>query len=150
MKFARINPCQPLAKKKIRLFLTLGSFAVALPLCLSRGPCGMPSPAAPMVAGADRLWVINRTSIINPIPLSYRDKIARIPGVKCITHDNWFGGIYKMKRISFRNLSLTRKTSARSFPNLIVPDDQWNAFVKTEQGVICRCAHRRTLRLENR
>ena len=32
------------------------------------------------VVGADRLVVINRTSIIQPLPLSYDDKIRRIPG----------------------------------------------------------------------
>ena len=32
------------------------------------------------IAGADRLVVINRTSIIQPLPLAYGDKIKRIPG----------------------------------------------------------------------
>ena len=34
------------------------------------------------IAGANRLVTINRVSIIQPMPLSYRDKILRIPGVK--------------------------------------------------------------------
>jgi len=39
-----------------------------------------------------RLVIINRISIIQPLPISYQDKILRIPGVQALTHNNWFGG----------------------------------------------------------
>ena len=84
-----------LFRKKIRLILTLGSFAVALFLFAFLGVVKDAFGRGADVAGADRLVVINRTSIINTIPLSYRDKILRIPGVASITHNNWFGGIYQ-------------------------------------------------------
>src|SRR5208282_3057189 len=93
MKFARIIWAN-LLRKKVRLLLTLGSFAVALFLFAFLAVVRDAFNRGADVAGADRLIVINRTSIINSIPLSYRDKILRIPGVKVITHDNWFGGVY--------------------------------------------------------
>jgi putative ABC transport system permease protein len=135
MKFARIIFAN-LLRKKIRLFLTLGSFAVALFLFVFLAVVRDAFTRGADVAGADRLWVINRTSIINPIPLSYRDKIARIPGVKCVTHDNWFGGIYQDEKNFFPQFVIDPENQRQVFPELIVPDDQWNAFVKDRQGVI--------------
>jgi len=53
-----------LTRKKIRLLLTLGSFAVALLLfAFSGGREGFVPPRTD-IAGADRLIIINRTSII--------------------------------------------------------------------------------------
>jgi putative ABC transport system permease protein len=89
MKFSRLILAN-LFRKKIRLLLTLGSFAVALLLFAFLAVVKDSFRRGADIAGADRLISINRTSIINPLPLSYRDKIARIPGVKAVTHNNWF------------------------------------------------------------
>ena len=32
---------------------------------------------------------------IQPIPVSYIEKIRAVPGVKLVTHASWFGGIYQ-------------------------------------------------------
>jgi len=135
MKFARIIFAN-LKRKPIRLLLTLGSFAVALFLFVFLAVVGDAFNRGADVAGADRLVIINRTSIINPIPLSYRDKILRIPGIKCITHDNWFGGIYKDEKNFFPQFVIDPENQRQVFPELIVPDDQWAAFLKDRQGAI--------------
>jgi putative ABC transport system permease protein len=84
-----------LGRKKIRTALTLGSFAVALflfgLLVAIRGSFNQGID----VAGKDRLMVINRTSLIQPLPLPYRDRILRIPGVSAVTFASWFGGVYQ-------------------------------------------------------
>ena len=79
---------------------------------------------------------INRTSIINHIPLSYRDKILRIPGVNYVTHNNWFGGMYKEEKNFFPQFVIDPENQRQVFPELIVPDDQWNTFLKDRQGAI--------------
>jgi putative ABC transport system permease protein len=125
-----------LFRKKIRLILTIGSFAVALFLfaflAVVRDAFGRGSD----VAGADRLVVINRTSIINPIPLKYSGQILRIPGVKYVTHNNWFGGIYQEEKNFFPQFVIDPENQRRVVPELIVPDDQWNNFLKDRQGAI--------------
>jgi putative ABC transport system permease protein len=88
------------------------------------------------LASADRLITINRTSIINLIPLSYRDKMLRIHGVKYVTHNNWFGGIYKEEKNFFPQFVIDPENQRKVFPELIVPDDQWKAFVNDRQGAI--------------
>ena len=135
MKFSRIILAN-LLRKKVRLILTLGSFAVALFLfsflAVVRDAFGRGAD----LASADRLITINRTSIINLIPLSYRDKMLRIHGVKYVTHNNWFGGIYKEEKNFFPQFVIDPENQRKVFPELIVPDDQWKAFVNDRQGAI--------------
>ena len=135
MKFARIIWAN-LMRKKIRLLLTIGSFAIALFLfsflAVVRDAFGRGAD----LASADRLIVINRTSIINLIPLSYRDKILRIHGVKYVTHNNWFGGTYIEEKNFFPQFVIDPENQRQVVPELMVPDDQWNAFVKDRQGAI--------------
>lgn len=135
MKFSRLILAN-LFRKKIRLVLTIGSFAVALFLFAFLSVVRDAFSRGADVAGADRLVIINRTSIINPLPLSYRDKILRIPGVKVITHNNWFGGIYQDEKNFFPQFVIDPENQRQVFPELIVPDDQWATFLKDRQGAI--------------
>jgi putative ABC transport system permease protein len=135
MKFARLIWAN-LFRKKVRLVLTIGSFAVALFLFAFLAVVRDAFGRGADVAGADRLVIINRTSIINPIPLSYRDKILRIPGVKVITHNNWFGGVYQDEKNFFPQFVIDPENQRQVFPELIVPDDQWKEFVNDRQGAI--------------
>lgn len=125
-----------LFRKKIRLLLTIGSFAVALFLFAFLGVVRDAFGRGADVAGADRLVIINRTSIINPIPLSYRDKILRIPGVKYITHNNWFGGVYKDEKNFFPQFVIDPENQRQVFPEFSIPDDQWNRFLKDREGAV--------------
>jgi putative ABC transport system permease protein len=135
MKFSRIILAN-LFRKKVRLLLTIGSFAVALFLFVFLAVVSDAFNRGADVAGADRLVVINRTSIINLIPLSYRDKILRIPGVKVVTHNNWFGGTYIDEKNFFPQFVIDPQSQREVFPELIVPDDQWANFLKDRQGAI--------------
>jgi putative ABC transport system permease protein len=139
MKFARIIFAN-LFRKKVRLLLTIGSFAVALFLFAFLAVVRDAFGRGADVAGADRLVIINRTSIINPIPLSYRDKILRIPGVKTITHNNWFGGIYQEEKNFFPQFVIDPENQRQVVPELMVSDDEWNNFLKDRQGAIVGAA----------
>jgi putative ABC transport system permease protein len=129
-----------LFRKKARFILTIGSFAVALflfsVLAVVRGAFS----GGVDIAGADRLVVINRTSIIQPLPLAYADKIKRIPGVKEITYANWFGGVYQDERNFFPQFAINVETQRKVFPEFDIPEDQWQAFVKDRQGAIAGAA----------
>jgi putative ABC transport system permease protein len=118
------------------LILTVGSFAVALFLfaflAVVRGAFNRGAD----IAGADRLVVINRVSIIQPLPIAYRDKIQRIPGVKFVTHNNWFGGVYQDEKNFFPQFVIDVENQRKVIPELVVPDDQWQNFVKDRQGAI--------------
>lgn len=125
-----------LFRKKIRTVLTIGSFAVALflfgLLAVVRGAFNQGVD----IAGADRLVVINRVSIIQPLPISYQERLLRIPGVKQVTHANWFGGVYQDERNFFAQMAIADDTFRSMFPEYVIPDDQWQAYMGDRQGAI--------------
>jgi putative ABC transport system permease protein len=94
-----------LFRKKVRLILTIGSFAIALVL-------------------------------FKTMPISYDDQVRAIPGVKYVTHDHWFGGVYQEEKNFFPQFVIDVENHRKVYPEFIVPDDQWNTFVKDQQGAI--------------
>ena len=134
MKFSRIILAN-LLRKKVRLVLTIGSFAVALFLFAFLGVV-RDAFSRDNLASANRLVIINRTSIINPLPLSYRERILRIPGVKCVTHNNWFGGTYIEEKNFFPQFVIDPENQRQVVPEFVVPDDQWKAFLGDREGAI--------------
>jgi putative ABC transport system permease protein len=125
-----------LFRKKLRTALTVGSFIVALFLfgflAIIHGAF---SGGADLV-GIDRLMVINKVSIIQTLPLSYRDQIQRIPGVKYVTYQSWFGGIYQDPKNFFPSFAVDPDTQRLVFPELALPDDQWKDFLGDREGAI--------------
>jgi putative ABC transport system permease protein len=125
-----------LLRRKVRTGLTMGSFAVALflfgILAVVRGAFQQGVD----VAGADRLVVVNKVSIIQPLPLSYRNRLARIPEVKQVTFANWFGGVYQDERNFFPQFAIDHETYQQLFPEFVIPDDQWQAFLADREGCI--------------
>jgi putative ABC transport system permease protein len=125
-----------LFRKKTRTALTAGSFAVALFLFGILAVVDGAFQQGVDVAGVDRLVVLNRVSIIQPLPLAYRDRLARIPGVTQVTFANWFGGVYQDERNFFPQFAIDRESYRQMFPEFVIPDDQWQAFLADKAGAI--------------
>ena len=125
-----------LFRKKLRTTLTIGSFAVAMLLFGLLAVIHGAFNQGIDVAGVDRLMVINKVSIIQPLPISYRDQILRIPGVKSVTFDVWFGGIYQDPKNFFPSFAIDVDNQRQVYPEQVVSDDQWNAFVADREGAI--------------
>lgn len=125
-----------LFRKKIRTVLTIGSFAVALflfgLLAVVRGAFNQGVD----VAGADRLVVINKVSIIQPLPIAYKDRLLRIPGITEVTHANWFGGVYQDERNFFSQMAVDDATFRSVYPEYVIPEDQWQAYLGDREGAI--------------
>ena len=125
-----------LFRKKIRLTLTVGSFAIALVLFTFLAVVKSAFNRGIDIAGADRLVVVDRVGLMNLMPISYAEKIAAIPGVKAVTHDHWFGGVYQDEKNFFPQFVIDVENHRKVYPEFKVPDDQWNNFVKDRQGAI--------------
>ena len=135
MKFRRLVFAN-LFRKKIRTLLTLGSFAVALflfgLLFVVRGAFSQ----GVEVAGTDRLVIINRVSIIQPLPLAYKERLLRIPGVKVVTFASWFGGVYQDERNFFPQIAIDIENQRAVYPEFMIPDEQWEAFLVDREACI--------------
>jgi putative ABC transport system permease protein len=125
-----------LFRKKIRLILTIGSFAVALFLFTFLAVVRGAFSRGTDLAGADRLVVINRAGLINTMPLSYVDRVAAIKGVKAVTHNNWFGGVYQDEKNFFPQFVIDPDNQRQVMTEMHVPDDQWKIFLNDQQGAV--------------
>src|SRR5437868_4657407 len=135
MKYAHLILAN-FSRKKIRTVLTIGSFMVALFLFGLLAIVRLSFNGGVDVTGADRMVTINRVSIIQPLPLSYRERLLRIPGVKEATFANWFGGVYQDEKNFFPQFAIDKDTYRQMFKEFIVPDDQWQAFLNDREGAI--------------
>ena len=125
-----------LFRRRIRTGLTVGSFAVALflfgILAVVRGAFHQGID----VAGTDRLVIINKVSLIQPLPFAYRDRLLRIPGVAQATFANWFGGVYQDEKNFFPQFAIDKEHYRDLFPEFLIPDDQWQAFLADKEGCV--------------
>jgi len=135
MKFRKLIFAN-LFRKKLRLVLTVVSFAVALFLFTFLAVVRGAFSRGTELAGADRLVVINRVGLINTMPLAYGDKIRQIRGVKFATHNNWFGGVYQDEKNFFPQFVIDPDNQRHVMTEMRVPDDQWKTFVGDRQGAI--------------
>jgi len=135
MKFFRLVFAQ-LLRKKVRTTLTIGSFAVALFLYGLLVAIRIAFVGGADVAGVDRLAVINKTSLIMPLPFSYRDRIARIPGVTGVTFATWFGGVYQDEKNFFAQYAVDKDTWFDIYSDYIVPKDQRDTFMRDRQACL--------------
>lgn len=122
-----------LLRKKFRTFLTIGSFVVALFLF---GLLNTIENAFNNVelAGANRLIIRNRVSLIQPLPYSYWDQLKRMDGVEEVTYFVWFGGVYQDRKNFFPNFAADAETAFRVHPEYEVTEDQRDAFMRDRQG----------------
>jgi putative ABC transport system permease protein len=88
------------------------------------------------IAGADRLMMIHRVSIIQPLPSSYGAKIRSTPGVTDITHANWFGGYYQEPTNFLANMAVDPESWLRIYPEFQLPEEQKQAWFKDRTGAI--------------
>ncbi len=135
MKFFRLVWAN-LRRKKVRTTLTIGSFAVALFLyALLIAIRGAFSGGAD-VAGVDRLNVINKVSLIMPLPFSYRDRILGVPGVSGVTYATWFGGVYQDEKNFFPQFAVDKDTWFDVYSEYRVGKDQREAFMRDRQACL--------------
>lgn len=90
-------------------------------------------------SAANRMITHHSVSFIFPVPLPYRQQIARVPGVAAVSWANWFGGVYGDPN-DFKNfwprLAVDPATFFDLYPEFQVPPDQLAAFQKERNACI--------------
>lgn len=88
------------------------------------------------IAGLDRLVLINKVSLIMPLPVSYKARLETVPGVELVTHNTWFNGIYQDPSNFFANIAVEPDIFLKVYPEYVVPPDQMKAWLDDRQGAI--------------
>lgn len=135
MKFLHLIWCN-LRRKKLRTSLTLLSIIVAFILFGFLSAIQQALVGGVALAGADRLVVREKVSIINLLPVSYEARMDRIPGVDFSTFQTWFGGIYQDPKNFFMQNPVEPEKFLKIHPEIILPPDEAKAWLATRTGAI--------------
>lgn len=87
-------------------------------------------------SSASRLVTRNSISLVFPLPISYRDKIRQINGVKLVSYGNWFGGNYIDEKNFFANFAVEPASYLELYPEYILPSNQKAAFLHDRKAAI--------------
>ena len=123
-------------RHKLRSTLTIIGMAIAvMAFCVIRTAIEAWYAQA-KAASPDRLVTINAISLTFDLPLAYEKKIADLPGVKSVSHAQWFGGVYVDPKNFFPQFMVEPKSYFAMYPEFIIPPDQFDAFVRERNAVI--------------
>jgi putative ABC transport system permease protein len=125
-----------LTRKKLRTSLTLLSIVVAFLLFGVLSAIQQALVGGVELAGADRLIVRQKVSLINLLPISYEARMNRIPGVDFATHQTWFGGIYQDPKNFFMQNPVDPENFLKMHPEIILPPEQLKAWLAARTGAI--------------
>ena len=124
-----------LRRRKIRTILTIGSFGVAMFLFGILGSIHYGFRQGIDIAGADRLVVIGRTSMMQPLPITYLPRLTRRPGrarrgARDMVRRRLPGCQELLSAVRHRARGL-----AAHVPEYVVDPAQWSAFPRRSAGV---------------
>lgn len=125
-----------LKRKKLRTALTMLSIIVAFVLFGLLSAIKQALAGGVSLAGADRLIVQHRVSIIQLLPQSYKSRILNIPSVSGATHFTWFGGIYQDGKNFFAQMPVEPENFLELHPEFVLPADQKAVWLRTRTGAI--------------
>jgi putative ABC transport system permease protein len=87
-------------------------------------------------SSASRLITRNAISLVFTLPISYEAKIRSVPGIKGISHANWFGGVYITEKNFFPNFAVDARTYLDLYPEFILDPGAKRAFVLDRKGCV--------------
>ena len=125
-----------LKRKKVRTFLTFASVLVAFVLFGYLSAIETALDIGVSVAGADRLVVRHKVSLIQPLPESYEAQMEQIDGIAEATHATWFGGVYQDPTNFFMQAPVKPLEYLSMYPEFLIPEEQLEAWLNTRTGAI--------------
>jgi putative ABC transport system permease protein len=87
-------------------------------------------------SSASRLVTRNAISLVFTLPISYKDKIRQVPGVKGVSWGNWFGGIYINEKNFFPNFAVDPQTYLDLYPEFVLSPEEKKAFLLDRKGCV--------------
>lgn len=88
------------------------------------------------LSSSARLITRSEASISFSLPVTYGERIRRLPGISGVTWANWFGGIYINDKNFFPQLAIDDASYFKLYPEFVVPADQLSAFQGDRRGAI--------------
>jgi putative ABC transport system permease protein len=125
-----------LTRKKLRTGLTLLSILVAFLLYGFLGAIQESLSGGVSMAGADRLVMRHKVSLILTLPESYKARLSAMPEVIGVSHQTWFGGIYQDPKNFFPTMPVEPENFLAMYPEYLVSDADRKAWAEKRTGAI--------------
>lgn len=125
-----------LTRRKVRTIFTVLSIMIAFVLFGLLMAIRAAFTMGVEVAGADRLMVIHKVSLIQPLPQSYGARIRATEGVTDLSHANWFGAYYQEPTNFMANMAVDPESWLRMYPEYELPEEQKKAWLADRTGAI--------------
>lgn len=87
-------------------------------------------------SAANRMITRHSVSFIFPVPLPYRQTIARVPNVAAVSWANWFGGQHGDGKVFFATFAVDAQSYLAMYPEVVVPPDQKEAFLRERTAAL--------------
>jgi putative ABC transport system permease protein len=123
-------------RRKPRTILTMLSIVVAFLLYGLLQGVVQAFSAGVDIAGANRLITTGKYSLTQMQPIGHVNQIAATPGVKKVAYQSWFGGIYQTESNFFAQFPTDVEPYLEIYPEVLLPADQKDTFLKTRTGCI--------------
>lgn len=88
------------------------------------------------LANVDRLVVINRIALTEPLPYAQLGQIRNVEGVRSATHATWFGGYYQEPRNFVFAVPVEIDSYLETIPEIEVPPEAVEAFKQSRTAAI--------------
>ncbi|HJZ86765.1 MAG TPA: FtsX-like permease family protein [Polyangia bacterium] len=87
-------------------------------------------------AAKDRLVVRNLVSLVVPLPISYHQKLERVPGVTKVATANWFGGVYLDPKNFFAQFAIESEPYLDMYPEYLISPEEKQAYLADRSGCL--------------
>jgi putative ABC transport system permease protein len=87
-------------------------------------------------ASSARLVTRNAISLVFPLPLTYRQKLRSVEGVRAVSNANWFGGIYKETKNFFPQFAVDAGSYFALYPEYRIAEADLKAFLRDRKGAV--------------
>ena len=125
-----------LRRQRLRTLLTVLSVVMAFILFGVLGAVKLAFSLGVDVTGADRLIMIHKVSIIQPLPISYLERIEAVDGVAEVAYATWFGGIYQDPKNFFAQFAVDPERYLSLYPEFLLPEEQKKAWMADRTAAV--------------
>lgn len=125
-----------LTRHKTRTLFTLLSAVAAFLLFGMLMAVRTAFTAGVSLAGADRLVTMSSISLVESLPLGYRNRIQSVPGVRELSYEEWMGGYFRDPRNAIVAFAVEPRTYLDIYSDLKLTPEQRAAWLGDRRGAI--------------
>jgi putative ABC transport system permease protein len=125
-----------LRRRPLRTAFTLGSIVVAFLMFGVLGAMTRAFSAGAELAGADRLLVVHKVSLVQPLPESYRQRIRQVDGVRRVSAATWFGGVYQDDSNQLPTFPVDDEVYLDIYPEYVISPEGRQRWLADRRGAI--------------